>query len=137
MFRKSALVSVLCIAMIFFYNSPILVSAAESQQMENGKGEYFNWVEKGSADLSNLQTAAIASIKDFTFEIHSSVTSSPFVIDTTSVTISSLGKVYDSSGNVLSSYDGNKYTVTLELTSFPFTSKTVNFEVGKEGTKTI
>ena len=71
--------------------------------------------------------------KSFTFKIRYSVTSSSFTVHSNKVTISADAQVEDLYGNILSGYNGHKYTVSLIGLYY----RNLQFEVGGTQSGTI
>lgn len=130
--KKRLLLSLVC-ALVVLCNS-FTASAATLTQKEGGQ-EYFKW---NTPSFTNNFMAKASSIKDFIFQIQWSIESSAFTVPSSSVDITCRGDVMNINTNeLMSSYNGNTYTVELRRQSFPWTVKSVTFTVGSEQTKTI
>lgn len=136
--KSFILFTILCLVMIL--GTSVNVSAKESNQAikisygenyENKEtGEYFRWINTSQKGISASGTVA----KEFEFRIRSSVKSSSFTIDSSSVGVEATAWVEDTFGNLQSGYSGHKYTV--KLNRF-LTSKSLQFDIGGTESGTI
>lgn len=83
--------------------------------IEEGKENYINPITKEYFILEDVITRSGTIAKQFSFEIRVAVTSSPFRVDSTRLSVSSVGTMYDNFGNYAQpDMGGNTYGVSLE-----------------------